>query len=87
MKKIGELVHHIDADEEVWQAARTAEQFGAAREMARKNRFFHMEIEFPFLLNDGFDLIFIQPALAYLWDESSRPLIWQRRTSRGPWLI
>ena len=69
VKKIGELVHHIDADEEVWQAARTAERFGAARELARKNGFFHMEIEFPFLLNDGFDLIFIQPALVYLWDE------------------
>ena len=37
--------------------------------MARKKHFFHMEIEFPFLLNDGFDVVFIQPALNYLWDE------------------
>ena len=28
-----------------------------------------MEMEFPFLLNDRFDLIFIQPALTYLWEE------------------
>src|SRR5208337_787693 len=41
----------------------------SAREMARKKHFFHMEIEFPFLLNDGFDVVFIQPALNYLWDE------------------
>ena len=45
------------------------EWYVAAREMARKKHFFHMEIEFPFLLNDGFDVVFIQPALNYLWDE------------------
>ncbi len=69
MKKIGELLYHIDGDEEIWQAARAARWYVSAREMARKKRFFHMEIEFPFLLNDGFDVVFIQPALNYLWDE------------------
>ncbi len=69
MKKIGELLYHIDGDEEIWQAARAAKWYVAAKEMARKKHFFHMEIEFPFLLNDGFDAIFIQPALNYLWDE------------------
>jgi 16S rRNA G1207 methylase RsmC len=28
-----------------------------------------MEIEFPILLNDAFDLILIQPWLAYVWEE------------------
>jgi hypothetical protein len=68
-KKIGELLYYIDGDEEIWQAARAARWYVSAREMARKKHFFHMEIEFPFLLNDGFDVVFIQPALNYLWDE------------------
>jgi len=69
MKKIGELLYCIDGDEEIWQAARVARWYVSAREMAGKKHFFHMEIEFPFLLNDGFDVVFIQPALNYLWDE------------------
>jgi len=28
-----------------------------------------MEVEFPFLMNDRFDLIFVQPALSYVWEE------------------
>ena len=69
MKKIGELLYYVDGDEEIWQAARATDWYVSAREMARKKHFFHMEIEFPFLLNDGFDLVFIQPALNYLWDD------------------
>ncbi len=69
MKKVGELLYYIDGDEEIWQAARTSDWYVSAREMARKKHFFHMDIEFPFLLNDGFDVVFIQPALTYLWDE------------------
>jgi hypothetical protein len=41
--------------------------------MAAKKHFFHMEVEFPFLLNDGFDLIFTRPALPYIWDERFPP--------------
>jgi hypothetical protein len=32
-----------------------------------------MEIEFPFLLNDKFDLIVVQPELTYLWEEKVPP--------------
>jgi len=32
-----------------------------------------MEIEFPFLLNDRFDLIVVQPELTYLWEEKVPP--------------
>ena len=69
MKRIGELLYYIDGDEKIWQAARAAEWYVSAREMARNKRFFHMEIEFPFLVNDGFDVVFVQPSLNYLWDE------------------
>ncbi len=69
VKKIGELLYYVDGDEEIWQAARATDWYVSAREMARKKHFFHMEIEFPFLLNDGFDLVFIQSALNYLWDD------------------
>jgi predicted XRE-type DNA-binding protein len=69
MEKISELLYHIDGDEEIWQAARAEKWYVSAREMAGKKHFFHMEVEFPFLLNDGFDAVFIQPALNYLWDE------------------
>ena len=85
MKKIGELLYHIDGDEEIWQAARTAEWFALREGNGRKKHFFHMEIEFPFLLNDGFDVVFIQPALDYLWDERLPAVKWQRRISKGPW--
>jgi hypothetical protein len=69
MKQIGELLYCIDGGEDIWRAARAAGWYVSAREMARKKHFFHMEIEFPFLLNGGFDAVFIQPALNYLWDE------------------
>jgi hypothetical protein len=68
-QKIGELLDHLDGDEAVWEAARREGWFKGARETAGRKRFFHMEMEFPFLLNDRFDLIFIQPALTYLWEE------------------
>lgn len=67
--KIAELVYYIDGDEEVWKRARATDWYSSAREIARKKHFLHMEVEFPFLLNDGFDLIFVRPALAYVWDE------------------
>jgi hypothetical protein len=68
-KNITELVYNIEGDEKLWQAARMQDWYSSAREMAAKKHFFHMEVEFPFLLNDGFDLIFARPALAYIWDE------------------
>jgi hypothetical protein len=72
-EKINELAYNIEGDEELWQAARRQAWYSAAREMAAKKHFFHMEVEFPFLLNDGFDLIFTRPALPYIWDERFPP--------------
>jgi hypothetical protein len=68
-RKIKELLYNMDADEALWESARSAVWFLKAKEIALRNCFFHMEIEFPFLLNDRFDLIFVQPAMYYLWEE------------------
>jgi hypothetical protein len=68
-KKIKELLYYMDADEAVWEAARDLSWFREAMKIAENHDFFHMEVEFPFLLNDRFDLIFVQPALNYVWEE------------------
>jgi hypothetical protein len=68
-KKIKELLYNLDAGEQTWKTIRANDWFVAAKELARRNSFFHMEIEFPFLLNNRFDLIFIQPSLGYLWED------------------
>ncbi|HAR95621.1 MAG TPA: hypothetical protein DCR97_06625 [Deltaproteobacteria bacterium] len=68
-KKIREFLYNLDAGEQTWEALRSNDWFVAARQLARRNNFFHMELEFPFLLNDKFDLIFIQPSLTYLWED------------------
>jgi hypothetical protein len=73
IKKIRELLYYMDGDETVWEAARRMDWYAAARDMAERRHFFHMEIEFPFLLNGQFDLIVIQPTLNYLWEEKLPP--------------
>jgi len=72
-ERIADLLSHMDADEEVWEAAKGTPWFRVAQELAERKRFFHMEIEFPFLLNDRFDLIVVQPGLTYLWEEKMPP--------------
>jgi hypothetical protein len=68
-KKIKELLYALDSDEQWWQGMRRHEWFASSKELAWRHGFFHMEIEFPILLNDAFDLIVIQPWLAYVWEE------------------
>ena len=68
-KKIKELLYALDSDESKWQRARSEQWFVSAKQLARKNAFFHMEIEFPLLLNGAFDLVIVQPWLAYAWEE------------------
>jgi SAM-dependent methyltransferase len=67
--EIRELLYFIEGDEDVWKTARSRDWFISAGEIARRKNFFHMEIEFPFLLNEQFDLIVIQPALRYAWED------------------
>jgi hypothetical protein len=68
-RRIKELVNNLDADEAIWESTRRTGWFSEAKEIAASNCFFHMEIEFPFLLNERFDLIFVQPGMRYLWEE------------------
>lgn len=68
-RKIRELLYNLDAGDKAWESLRSNDWFVAAKQLATRNNFFHMEIEFPFLLNDRFDLIFIQPSLNYLWED------------------
>jgi hypothetical protein len=67
--KIKELLYSMDGSEGLWTVARGTEWFRRAADTAKKKGFFHMEIEFPFLLNGRFDLIVAQPSLIYLWEE------------------
>jgi hypothetical protein len=68
-KKIKELLYYMDGDEALWEKARAAEWFRGAMDLAQRKSFFHMEIEFPFLLNERFDMIFVQPNLTFFWEE------------------
>jgi hypothetical protein len=68
-KKIREFLYNLDGSEQTWETLRSNDWFVAAKQLSRRNSFFHMELEFPFLLNDKFDVIFIQPSLSYLWED------------------
>jgi hypothetical protein len=56
-------------DEQSWEGLRKKDWFRTGKTTAQRNNFFHLEMEFPFLLNDAFDLIVAHPALTYLWEE------------------
>jgi hypothetical protein len=68
-KKTRELLYALDGGEPKWESMRECDWFVLSKELASRHGFFHMEMEFPLLLNDAFDLIVIQPSLAYVWEE------------------
>jgi hypothetical protein len=68
-KRIQDMLFSLDSDESTWDVFRKKDWFVDAKEISKRNGFFHLEIEFPFLLNNAFDFIFIQPALNYTWEE------------------
>jgi hypothetical protein len=68
-KKIQDMLFSLDSNEHVWEDLRRKDWFIESKEIAKRNGFFHLEIEFPFLLNNAFDFIFVQPALHYVWEE------------------
>jgi hypothetical protein len=68
-KKIREMLYMMDGDETSWEALRRSEWFHKAMNIAQRKAFFHMEIEFPFLMNGRFDMIVVQPHLSFLWEE------------------
>jgi hypothetical protein len=68
-KKVEEMVFSLEANESMWKALRAKDWFVETRQLADKRGFFHMELEFPILLNGAFDFIFVQPALTYNWED------------------
>lgn len=68
-KAIKELLHSLDGDEMIWERTREEDWFMAAKALSLRTGFFHMELEFPFLLNGAFDIVVVQPLQSYLWEE------------------
>jgi len=68
-KKIRDLIFSLDSDALTWEHIRKKNWFLEAKEIANKNGFFHLEINFPFLLHNAFDYIFVQPTLSYIWED------------------
>jgi hypothetical protein len=69
-KKIQDILSNLDSDDVTWENLTKKDWFVDARSLARNNGFFHFDVEFSFLLNSTFDLIFVQPALQYVWEEN-----------------
>lgn len=68
-KKVEDMVFNLEAEESTWDIFRKKGWFMEAKHLAIRNGFFHMELEFPILLNNAYDFIFVQPALNYSWEE------------------
>lgn len=68
-KKVEDMVFSLEADESTWTIFRKKPWFIEARQLAARNNFFHMELEFPILLHNAYDFIFVQPALNYSWED------------------
>jgi hypothetical protein len=69
-KKVQDVLSNLDSDDTTWENLTRKDWFAYASSLARNNGFFHFDVGFPFLLNNSFDLIFVQPALQYVWEES-----------------
>jgi hypothetical protein len=67
--RIQDMLFSLDGNDAAWTAIKNQDWFIESKEIAKRNGFFHFEIEFPFLLNSAFDFIFVQPSLNYSWEE------------------
>jgi uncharacterized protein YlzI (FlbEa/FlbD family) len=68
-KKIRDILFGLDSDESTWEQIRKKNWFLESKEIAWKNGFFHFEIDFPFLLHNAYDYMFVCPALSYIWED------------------
>lgn len=68
-RKIRELLAAIDGTEAAWNSFASQGWFTEAKRVAKQNGFFHLEIEFPFLINGAFDYIFAQPSQCLIWED------------------
>ena len=69
-KMINEVLSNLDSDESTWNNLSSQDWFIASKGIGKRNGFFHPELEFPFLLGDAFDFIFVQPALQHIWEDA-----------------
>ena len=68
-RKIHEALALLDSDSRAWDSIISRDWFVQAKSLAKQNGFFHLEIEFPFLVNGAFDYIFAQPSQGLVWEE------------------
>lgn len=68
-RKVEEMVFNLDAEESFWEGIHSKDWFRETKQIAVRNGFFHMELEFPMLLHNAFDLILAQPSLNYAWED------------------
>jgi hypothetical protein len=68
-RRIQDMLFSLDGNNAAWTAITSQDWFAESKDIAKRNGFFHFEIEFPFLLSNAFDFIFVQPALNYSWEE------------------
>ncbi|OPY01036.1 MAG: hypothetical protein A4E61_01799 [Syntrophorhabdus sp. PtaB.Bin184] len=69
-RRIQEALIMLDAEADSWNSLASRDWFAEAKLIARRNGFFHPEIEFPFLVDDAFDCIFVQPSLTHIWEDA-----------------
>jgi len=73
-RNVQDLLFSLDSSESAWETFRKKNWFIESKDIAKKNCFFHFEVEFPFLLQSAFDFIYVQPSFNYIW-EDEHPLI------------
>lgn len=69
IKRVEDLLYSLEADETTWAIFAKKGWFSEFQFLAARNGFFHMELEFPLLLFNAFDFIFVQPTLNYSWED------------------
>jgi len=68
-RKINDALSNLGSDNSAWGKLTSQDWFITSKNIAKRNGFFHFELEFPFLLSDAFDFIFVQPGLQHIWEE------------------
>jgi hypothetical protein len=69
-KKINDVLSNLGSDESIWNNLSSQDWFIVSKGIGKRNGFFHLELEFPFLLADTFDFIFVQPTLQHIWEDA-----------------
>ena len=68
-RNVRDMLFSLDSSESAWEVIRKKNWFIESKDIAKKNGFFHFEIEFPFLLQGSFDFIYVQPSFNYIWED------------------